>query len=315
MLVSIRSLCSAAVAGFLFLNTVPAYSQAQAQFPLEESEPANAAPAATTPPSNSAATPPGSTTPPPNAAATAPTAASPHYKDLPDPEQPKREDIREADANADRVILLPTAETHPKGRLYFSAHEVIFWQLGYAFTDRIQATVTTWPVIVRDQPFFIDGSFKANFYRSDIARLALAGGVTYVASTVDTVNNTASVGRLALMGQLCVTRGCWTSVVGGLSAWVPLSQGTGSLYAGGIGVTSKLSKYVGLLFEVDSGAFYDQELRFAEGALVNYGVRFAGSNIGVDLTMLKPAFSGANDDLVMGIPWISFTYRTDPLSD
>ena len=52
------------------------------------------------------ATAPGSRTPPPNAATATPAAASPNYSDLPEPEQPKCEDIREADANADRVVLL-----------------------------------------------------------------------------------------------------------------------------------------------------------------------------------------------------------------
>jgi hypothetical protein len=213
----------------------------------------------------------------------------------------------------DHVVLLPTAETHPEGRLYFSAYEVIFWQLGYAISDRVQATVTTWPVIAKGQPFFIDGSFKANFYRSDVARLAVAAGATYVASTVDEANDTASVGHLAALGQVCVTAGCWTSVVGGLSGWVPLGQGDGTVYAGGIGLTSKLGKYVGLLLEVDSGAYYHDKLNMAEGALVNYGLRFAGSSIGVDLTMLKPIGAGT-DDIVMGWPWIAFTYRTDPLN-
>lgn len=226
---------------------------------------------------------------------------------------PTRPDIRDADANADRVVLLPTAETHPKGSLYFSAHELIFWQLGYALTDRIQATVTTWPVIVKDQPFFIDGAIKANLYRSNLARLAVAAGVTYVSSELDSVNNTASVGRLAAIGQLCLTEGCWTSLVGGVSGWIPLSHGTGSLYSAGLGLTAKISKHVGFLLEFDSGAAYDGELRFAEGGLVNYGVRFSGKNIGVDLSMIKPTFGGP-DELVMGVPWLSFTYRSDPLS-
>jgi hypothetical protein len=142
--------------------------------------------------------------------------------------------------------------------------------------------------------------------------LALAGGVTYVASTVDSVNNTASVGRLAAIGQFCLTSSCWTSLVGGISGWVPHNEGEGTLFAGGVGLTTRLSKHVGFIFEFDSGGIYDNKFEMAKGGLINYGVRFSGSNIGVDLAMLKPTFG--DDDLVMGLPWISFTYRSDPIS-
>ncbi len=229
------------------------------------------------------------------------------------PQDARRVDIREADANVDRVVLMSTAETQPKGRLFFSAHELVFWQLGYAFTDRVQATVTTWPVLVKDQPFFLDGALKANLLRTDTVRVAAIAGATYVSAEVEDAHDTASAGRLALAGQLCLTESCWTSVVGNLSGWIPLSHSGSTLFLGGLGLTSKVSQHVGLLFELTSGAIYDDGLDFANGMLINYGVRFSGSAVGVDLTMLRPTGEDTGD-IVMGIPFVSFTYRSDPLT-
>ena len=49
------------------------------------------------------------------------------------PPPPRREIV---DPQGDRVVLLPTATTHPAGTFYFSNYELIIFQAGYAFTDR-----------------------------------------------------------------------------------------------------------------------------------------------------------------------------------
>ena len=43
------------------------------------------------------------------------------------------------DAHADRVILVPTAETHPQGTLFLSVYELVIPAIGYAVTDRVHA--------------------------------------------------------------------------------------------------------------------------------------------------------------------------------
>ncbi|MGC4064449.1 MAG: hypothetical protein QM784_07360 [Polyangiaceae bacterium] len=218
-------------------------------------------------------------------------------------------DIREVDANVDRLVLMPTAETHPKGRLYFSAYEVVFWQLGYAFTDHVQATITSWPYVVRDQVFFVDGTVKANFLRTDLLRLAVLGGATYAA---EDDGDDATTIRGGVLGQLCVTAGCWTSISGGIIGWKEVGGSEDSLWTGGIGLTSKLSKNIGILLEVDSATGRDNgDPDLADFALLNYGLRFSGRTMGVDIAMVKPM---PTHEFVLGLPWISFTYRTDPLS-
>jgi hypothetical protein len=217
-------------------------------------------------------------------------------------------DIREVDVNVDRLVLMPTAETQPKGRLYFSAYEVIFWQLGYAFTDRIQATVTSWPYIVEDQVFFADGTVKANLLRTDLFRLAAIGGAAYFREP-DADSGTLFHGGAA--GQLCVSHRCWTSIVGSVIGWKDLSDSKKAFFTTGIGITAKLNKTIGLLLELDSTLRHDGQTDLDRFGLMNYGLRFSGKKVGVDIAMIRPFPA---HKFVLGLPWIAFTYRTDALS-
>ena len=51
------------------------------------------------------------------------------------------DDVRSRDAHLDRVLLVPTAETHPEGTLFITVYELILPSVGYAITDDVQASV------------------------------------------------------------------------------------------------------------------------------------------------------------------------------
>jgi len=52
---------------------------------------------------------------------------------------------------------------------------------------------------------------------------------------------------------------------------------------------------------------------FDAGALIGYGVRLSSGNFGFDLTFVKPVGTGGDDVTILGIPWLAFTYRSNPL--
>src|SRR5437868_15091620 len=59
-----------------------------------------------------------------------------------------------SDPNIDRGFLLPTAMNQPAGSITYNNYELLLHGLTYAFTDRVQATVTVLAPIVKDMPFF-----------------------------------------------------------------------------------------------------------------------------------------------------------------
>src|SRR5579862_4827741 len=59
------------------------------------------------------------------------------------------------DPQADRGVVLPTAYTHPKGTFFVSNYDIVLSQLGYAFTDDTQISLTGVPPIGGDQVAFI----------------------------------------------------------------------------------------------------------------------------------------------------------------
>src|ERR1019366_2987154 len=80
-----------------------------------------------------------------------PPGAPPPPAAAPDPPAPSGEpgDLRFRDANADRVILGSTAETHPKGTFFISDYEILLLQVGYAITDQLQVSVTGIPPLIQ----------------------------------------------------------------------------------------------------------------------------------------------------------------------
>src|SRR4029079_7875167 len=79
------------------------------------------------------------------------------------------------DPQGDRVILLPTATTHPQGTFFFSNYEVIVFQAGYAFTDSTQLSVTAIPVST-ESVAILDFILKSSVYRGGLLRGGAIGG-------------------------------------------------------------------------------------------------------------------------------------------
>src|SRR5439155_885529 len=86
---------------------------------------------------------------------------------------------------------------------------------------------------------------------------------------------------------------------------------------GSAGFIAKLSPLVSLLAEPAIFAVAgtgDNNIDSSALAVLDYGVRLSGKNFGVDLTFIKSvAKTGEkrDDPLLLGYPFLAFTYRTD----
>jgi len=223
------------------------------------------------------------------------------------------DDTRYTDASADRVILSSTAETQPAGTFFVSDYELAAVELGYAFTDHAQVEITSAPPFLKEQLFFFDLSLKLNVYRGSRWRTALVGSLT--AAFDPASDDTIVGGRLAAIETLCFTRTCGTSLSASITAFPNDDTSQFLPVYGALGLTIRLSSLVSILVE-PSYLFVigDSGIQGINGVLFGGGIRLSGRNFGVDLSLLRglgSAFDGINDTLVLGIPFLAFTYRTD----
>jgi hypothetical protein len=228
-------------------------------------------------------------------------------------------DLRYRDANADRVVLGSTAETHPKGTFFISDYEILLVQLGYAVTDELQLEIAGVPPIVKNQPYYVDLGAKLNLYRGDSFRAALTGGFDIVTTGGTGPSGPYYGGRLGAIGQICFNGDgtCRSSL--SLNVGTILTSGANEVLPiyGSAGFIFNVSKLVSILAEPATlGALGTGSSNVGAGAffVLDYGVRIAGPNFGVDLTFIEPVAttSGSFDNpFILGYPFVAFTYRTD----
>lgn len=222
---------------------------------------------------------------------------------------------RYSDAGSDRVLLFSTAQTHPAGTFFFSDYEIIVLQFGYAFTDSFQLTLTGVPPLVEDQPYVFDLTGKYNLYRGEVFQAAITAAATMVSFD----GEREFLGRAGGVAQWCINASCRASFslnVGAGFAGATLDEGTVPITASG-GLILGVSDLVSLLVEpvyalaVDGGE--GGGVQGLEGFLLNYGVRLSGPAWAVDLAFVRPVASGElSGALILGIPFLSFTYRGLP---
>jgi hypothetical protein len=219
-------------------------------------------------------------------------------------------DVRYADANSDRVILYSTAETHPAGTFYFSDYEIVLLQIGYAFTDNLQVSLTGLPPMFTDQPYFFDVTAKLNVLRTDYFRAALQFAGDAVFSPQSNPSSIFGV-RAGGIGQFCFNAACLSSLT--LNAGTLLNNKSNEvvpvyLAAGlSIHVTDLIKLMVEPSYAVAVG---NGKVDGPSGFILNYGIRLSGKQFGFDLAFVRPIGSDTGG-LVMGVPVITFTYRTE----
>ncbi len=301
----------ARVVCFTWLGLALGAQSASAQ---EANAAANGAPSSE--PAPAAATPKTETD---GAAATAPSTEAKATAEEPDKskadvsDEPgfRQGEPRLTDANVDRTILFSTAETHPKGTFFFSDYELVLLQFGYAITDDLQLSVSGLPPIIKNQPYFLDLALKANFFRSDVVRLAVIGAGT-VAFLPDSDPSTYFGARLNGVAQFCFDRVCRSS----------FSFNAGTFVNSESNLVVPITLAGGFVFHVSDLVKILAEPAYAigvgkgvsgqpDGFLFDYGVRLSADHFGFDLAFLRPIGAGTEDfPVILGLPWVAFTYRT-----
>jgi hypothetical protein len=211
------------------------------------------------------------------------------------------------DANAGRSWIAPTALTEPAGTWSFSDFELLAVSLAYSFTDQLSISATSLLPIVEDMPFFLLLNGKFQVVRSGNVRIAAQGAITHV--RVDGDSATAGVIGGAL--TYCIDDACHSTVTGYVGAGIAHEdQSAVPLIVSGA-LALRAAKHVKVLIEADTGYIAGEINAAADGFLGWYGVRFTSSIIGVDLGFAKPFCDGCSDTgLPMGVPFVSFTYRS-----
>ncbi len=221
---------------------------------------------------------------------------------------------KQADAAVDRNILLPSAETISAGQLTFNDYEIFLVGLTYGITDDLQVSATTLLPIVSDIPFVALVSAKYRLIAMDNMLLSIQPTLNLAHSSGETGG---TFGFQLLYDYIVDDAGDLTLSAGLSANWLfvagtfdEVSDGAGLLLGGA--VTWRVAEIVKLMGElVLPGAIGGGEFELVEQALLfNYGVRFFGERIAVDLTFLRPIHPDVDvGPLLMGIPYLTFSAR------
>jgi hypothetical protein len=210
--------------------------------------------------------------------------------------------IAEGEPHADRVVLAPTAYTHPAGTFFVSSYDLVFWQVGYALTDRTQISVTATPPLGEPGDVrlaLVDATLKSAVVREGLVRAAALGSISGVATSEPGV---MLVGRVGGVVQLCLRLPCHSSV--SISSNV-LLLGPVLMMANGLGAVVRAGRYVSFVAEVDTVVPLGREAGAANAVLAGGGVRLHFSRFAVDLSLLGGV--GGSD---VAVPLLALTYRS-----
>ena len=203
--------------------------------------------------------------------------------------------------HSDRVVLMPTAYTHPRGTFFVSSYDIVLLQLGYAITDDTQITLSGVPPLGAERIALIDLTMKSVVSRGRLVRVAALGSVSGV---VGKEIGLLAIGRAGGVVQLCVRQRCASSFT--LSSNVALA-GPVLLMVNGVGGIWRLAQGVSLLAEAVTAVPIGTQGGQFNGAALGGGFRFSSPRWGFDLTLVHPlGTTNAN------IPLLAFTYRTAP---
>jgi hypothetical protein len=198
--------------------------------------------------------------------------------------------------HADRVILSPTAYTHPRGTFFVSSYDLVLLQAGYALTDRTQLSVTASPPIgERGEEVriaFVDATLKSALVRQGLVRAAALGSVSGAATS----EGLLLIGRVGGVVQLCFQTNCHSSL--SLSSTVLL---TGQVVmASGVGAIIRAGRYLSFVAEVDTVIPLRSDGDSGSAILAGAGVRLHFQRFAMDLSFLGGT---------LPLPLLALTYR------
>jgi hypothetical protein len=262
------------------------------------------------------------------AAATLAAAALPALASAEEPLQLQAaaEPEESQDADIDRGFLLSTAETQPKGSITTTNYEFFVLGTTYAVTDGLQVgAVAAIPLPGEDggadgNPFgkFALLSAKLRVLKTERFRTAVQGSIINYS---DEYFDDALMYSLGLIGSYCLDERCESLLTGNASAFLGGTDPSNgleeqNLLVGGSIIVAVTDGFK-LLAEVVTNANHDAGgWDLSDAALVTYGFRTTSRHVSADIGLMKPittedgVVEGAGDDQwILGVPFVSFTYR------
>ncbi len=198
---------------------------------------------------------------------------------------------------------MPTAYTHPAGTVYLSSYDIAIAQIGYAFSDTTQATLTSAPPLGDDQIFPLDVSLKVALVNEGPVRVAAIGSVT---GLIGLEEGDFLLGRIGGSAQFCFDAACESSAS---LASTTLLAGPAMLTLGGAGVIWRVAKWGAVVLEIDAVVPLGKEAGRFNGIAALPGFRFPFRTWSLDLGVARPLDS---EEAGPAIPIIVFTYRFLP---
>jgi hypothetical protein len=221
------------------------------------------------------------------------------------------------DPNIDRAFLLPTAMTQPAGSITYNNYELLLHGITYGITDRVQASVTVLSPMVEDMPFVGFAAVKGRVVATDRFHLALQGSLGWAHAFDASPGDNANIitGGAGVLASYCLRDDCSSLASASATYQLVMPSGSGNtahmvVYGGSL--VHRVGRHVKLLGEVTSaagGTNTSGDLQNIEGVLVGYGVRFHTDAIAADIGFLKPVVADDDDDLLLGLPFASVSYR------
>jgi len=204
-----------------------------------------------------------------------------------------------ADVHGDRVLLLPTAKTQPKGLFCFSSYDVVLLQAGYAVTDATQFTLTFTPPVEGALP--LDLTLKTAFIRLPLLRAAALASVTGLSGVGDV--GVVFLGRAGSVMDFCFRSDCASSITVGSNVTF---AGPVFLMWNGIGWVWRVGRRIALLAEADTLLPLGRVVGQANGLLIWGGLRVPGRSWSFDAGLGASPRAG---DRALLLPLLVVSYR------
>lgn len=198
---------------------------------------------------------------------------------------------------------MPTAYTHPEGTFYVSSYEIVMLQVGYAFSDDAQISLTGLPPISEDILVPLDLTVKWRFFEEGLARFAFLGSVTGLFGLDE---GDFVVGRVGGVGQMCFSEACTSSLNFGTTA---LLAGPATILATGLGLIGELTSWAHLLVEADLLTPLGTEATQFNGLAGSAVIRFPARSWALDLGAIASLDAAGGNQ---AIPWLAVGYRFLP---
>jgi len=226
-------------------------------------------------------------------------------------------DPRYSNAHVDRVVISPTAETHPQGTFFASLYDVLP-QVGYAFSQRLQASVTGLRGFERDSGYFFEGTLKANVLRTRALRVAALTSIDMIGGGDS--EQSLLFGRVGATVQWCLGEHCESSINVSAMAVVIDKADLVFPFGGAVGFIGHLDGSMKLLLEYGTLTSLSDGLPIGDVlpfVYAGYGIRFAYPNWAFDVTFIRSIDHGESEsnatrpDLfdLLGLPLLCLTYR------